>query len=492
MSEFLKFFGATPKYSLCTLSHMVFNDLCDPDHMLDTNKPAQYVLLWILSCAIFVFLRLILFRLNKVFLPILEPAFIFRIQFLLGRVPLADMIWASKGTNNMYIQLRDEHRNSPFHGAAMHPRYHQALNHLLRDLNAAGVAFDEQIDLLNDVNNRGETALILAVKEGNYESVRTLVWYHTSPAAPEGARSIALETKDAERGRTAYLWAVEKNYVRIVELLGQAGADLDATDRHNYTAWTIASAKGHHDLSRRLHEASRERAERNAPQPDYQTEFPQFSAHINIAVVGQVSVGKSRWLNAVRNLSIDDPEWAAVNIEQETSAPTPYRFLAYPNVILWDLPGFGVMDVPTEEYRTRYGIRFFDAVVLMHDQVFPEENARFLTQLVDVEVPCAVVRNKVDEAVASLADSRMSEETMLATMREKMDEDVRKAWREGRHRCLSGEPTDAAPSSLMLEKFIISNRQPLAYDFEALKTWVIDGAHRHAEVRRATRLGTRA
>mmetsp|Transcript_44730 Transcript_44730/g.97183 ORF Transcript_44730/g.97183 Transcript_44730/m.97183 type:complete len:354 (-) Transcript_44730:139-1200(-) len=124
---------------------------------------------------------------------------------------------------------------------------------------------------------------------------------------------------------------------------------------------------------------------------------------LNWAVVGRVGAGKSSLINALRGLSAQDSEAAAVGVGHTTKRPKPYSFtgdlasLAKNMARLWDLPGAGTKDWPSESYVRDAGLRHFDGVLLVVAGAFSDAEEVLLKQLEDFKVPCYVVRNKVDQ-----------------------------------------------------------------------------------------------
>jgi ankyrin repeat protein len=100
---------------------------------------------------------------------------------------------------------------------------------------------------VNEVNEEGKTALMLAAETGSLEIVRTLI--------DAGA---TIDARD-KQGRTALMWALfnrEKKLERV-QLLLRAGADTGAKDNRGYTASMIAEEVGETGIAKILEEAMR-------------------------------------------------------------------------------------------------------------------------------------------------------------------------------------------------------------------------------------------
>lgn len=145
---------------------------------------------------------------------------------------------------------------------------------------------------------------------------------------------------------------------------------------------------------------------------------------LNWAVVGRVGAGKSSLINALRGLQPNEAEAASVGVGHTTKRPKPYSFtgelanLAKNMARLWDLPGAGTKDWPTETYICDAGLRHFDGVLLVVAGAFSDAEEVLLKQLEDFKVPCYVIRNKVDQDTENnLQDNGLCAEETLAEIR---------------------------------------------------------------------------
>eukprot|EP00929_Paragymnodinium_shiwhaense_P025764 TRINITY_DN15510_c0_g1_i1.p1 TRINITY_DN15510_c0_g1~~TRINITY_DN15510_c0_g1_i1.p1 ORF type:complete len:480 (-),score=122.12 TRINITY_DN15510_c0_g1_i1:285-1508(-) len=91
---------------------------------------------------------------------------------------------------------------------------------------------------------------------------------------------------------------------------------------------------------------------------------------------------------------------------------------------LWDLPGAGTPSFPAETYLQVMGIRHFDLVVLMTADRFTEAENKLVKELNHFKVPYFLVRNKVDQAIASAQaeaaeeEEEISEDDIITTIKE--------------------------------------------------------------------------
>ena len=154
------------------------------------------------------------------------------------------------------------------------------------------------------------------------------------------------------------------------------------------------------DAERRLkaiEEENRRKAEeaRNYPLPRFLRRSVK-SGKVNLAVTGNPGVGKSSFVNFIRNVTKQHPAYARVGVQECTLEPTPYATES--GEVLWDLPGVGTPTFRQETYLKTMGIRYFDVVFLITGDRFTEAEHALRKELVEFQVPFFCVRNKVDLA----------------------------------------------------------------------------------------------
>lgn len=95
---------------------------------------------------------------------------------------------------------------------------------------------------------------------------------------------------------------------------------------------------------------------------------------LNIGITGNSGTGKSTFINAIRDLTADDPGAAKVDVIEATVEPTQY---AHPNNQLlkfWDLPGVGTPMFPKEGYLERIGFNDYDFFLIISKDRFTEND----------------------------------------------------------------------------------------------------------------------
>ncbi|XP_064605861.1 interferon-inducible GTPase 5-like [Liolophura sinensis] len=120
---------------------------------------------------------------------------------------------------------------------------------------------------------------------------------------------------------------------------------------------------------------------------------------INIGIVGEAGVGKSSFINTVRNLNGDDEGAAPVGVVETTTEPTPYPHPFNSKVIFWDLPGVGTLRYPKEYYLEAIGVERYDFFVILSDRRFTSHDGWLAEMLLQRKKPFFFVRTKFDEAI---------------------------------------------------------------------------------------------
>lgn len=143
---------------------------------------------------------------------------------------------------------------------------------------------------------------------------------------------------------------------------------------------------------------------------------------INVAVTGNAGVGKSSFINTVRNLRPRDAGAADVSPNETTMEPTSYDFsnLAV-DARLWDLPGAGTRRFPRDGYVQSMGLRYFDIVIIVTASRYTETEIMIAEALRKFQVPYFMVRNKVDSDITNNdEDHGISADETIASIREDM------------------------------------------------------------------------
>lgn len=164
-------------------------------------------------------------------------------------------------------------------------------------------------------------------------------------------------------------------------------------------------------IEAQLREAYEDRSD--YPRPEFLAPF-MGAQMINIGVAGGPGTGKSTFINTARDLRQNDPESVRTsNIKQCTMEENrvELRIPGLDGVVvnLWDLPGGGTDDFPTETYIRKFGIRYFDCVMCFTTRTFLEAESRVIAEMKRWHVPYFVVRNQVDTAIHAAMEGKKDE-----------------------------------------------------------------------------------
>lgn len=157
------------------------------------------------------------------------------------------------------------------------------------------------------------------------------------------------------------------------------------------------------------------------PQPFQQTEFWKRPGTVHIGVVGHCGIGKSTFVNTFRGLKKKDPGAAKVDHGSEcTREPTPYeqQLGGGRRMVLWDLPGCGTPNFPTETYLRDVGIRYFNYMILLTaERPFMEGEVKLMNEMTEHNVPFAMVRGRIDSAQTACVEEEDSFEDLQREIR---------------------------------------------------------------------------
>ncbi|XP_028633538.1 uncharacterized protein LOC114629635 [Grammomys surdaster] len=88
-------------------------------------------------------------------------------------------------------------------------------------------------------------------------------------------------------------------------------------------------------------------------------------APLNIAVIGEIGVGKSSLINALRGVKADEEGAAATGVICTTTERTSYPYAKFPSVTLWDLPGIGSFAFQPHDYLEKIKFEDYDFFIIV-------------------------------------------------------------------------------------------------------------------------------
>jgi len=167
---------------------------------------------------------------------------------------------------------------------------------------------------------------------------------------------------------------------------------------------------------------------------DAAADFAQ-DRRINIAVLGNAGTGKSSLIKVILERFSSSMEEENIprplsSFESDgTLEPTRYTLGEFNGkACIWDLPGQGTALCPSRTYLRDMGLKYFDAMLVITDGRWTENDAALLQAIRFACIWCCIVRTKVDQAVDDgMADHGYGQEMTLQRVRANLSEQVQEA-----------------------------------------------------------------
>ena len=133
------------------------------------------------------------------------------------------------------------------------------------------------------------------------------------------------------------------------------------------------------------------------------------SEPVKLAVTGKSGVGKSSFINAVRNLKPGDAGFATTSCSGSTTEKaTVYKYPGNPKITLHDLPGFGTIKLPTNEYEKTMELHKYNYILIFVGNI-EENDLEIAKKLKEMDKPFCFVRSKIDLDILSAKNDGESE-----------------------------------------------------------------------------------
>ncbi|CAB4009844.1 interferon-inducible GTPase 5-like [Paramuricea clavata] len=143
--------------------------------------------------------------------------------------------------------------------------------------------------------------------------------------------------------------------------------------------------------------------------------------YVRFALVGSSGCGKSAFVNAVRGVDDEDELAASVDVVQTEQQPTEYTYPSNPQVIFWDLPGFGTPSYPdVETYWRKLELEKFDIFLIFISLRVTEHDLAVVKKVKSLNKSFFLIRTKIDEDVECMKrklKNRFKEKKMLLEIR---------------------------------------------------------------------------
>ena len=116
---------------------------------------------------------------------------------------------------------------------------------------------------------------------------------------------------------------------------------------------------------------------------------------MKLAVTGKTGVGKSSFINTIRNMKPGDPGFATTSYSGNTTEKaTVYEYPGNPKITLHDLTGFGTIKFPTNEYEKTMELHKYD-YILMFVRYIEENDLKIAKKLKEMEKPFVLLGHKL-------------------------------------------------------------------------------------------------
>lgn len=156
-------------------------------------------------------------------------------------------------------------------------------------------------------------------------------------------------------------------------------------------------------------EALRKFIEESRPKHCHRSQVPQmyasqekdFKRRVNVACIGSSGVGKSSFINAVRNVNPRDEGAAAVGTSETTTEPRMFRLKGELRdcIRFWDLPGGATAKFASANYVEEFALDLFDVLIIVDSDRLTELTKKLYDFAAENGIPAIVIRNKYDKAV---------------------------------------------------------------------------------------------
>ena len=137
------------------------------------------------------------------------------------------------------------------------------------------------------------------------------------------------------------------------------------------------------------------------------------SETVKLAVTGKSGVGKSSFINTIRHFKPGDPGFAASSSSGNTTEKaTVYEYPGNPKITLHDLPGFGTIEFPTNEYEKTMKLYEYDYILILVGNI-EQNDLEIAKKLREMEKPFCFVRSKIDFDILNAKNDGESEKDAL-------------------------------------------------------------------------------
>ncbi|VDI44070.1 Hypothetical predicted protein, partial [Mytilus galloprovincialis] len=140
-------------------------------------------------------------------------------------------------------------------------------------------------------------------------------------------------------------------------------------------------------------------------------------ATVKIAVAGKSSVGKSAFINAIRNVKSTDDGSAEEGLGDTTLVVQEYKHPKNKEIIYCDLPGYGTVIMTRETFLEKVNLLEYDLFFIFIDPVPTEDDQWLIEQLRKADKEFCFVKAKLDQDMKNLKRMGMTAENALAKIK---------------------------------------------------------------------------
>ncbi|XP_069496981.1 interferon-inducible GTPase 5-like [Ambystoma mexicanum] len=121
-----------------------------------------------------------------------------------------------------------------------------------------------------------------------------------------------------------------------------------------------------------------------------------INIRLDIAVIGEVGSGKSAFVNALRDLMLNEGEEAQTGVIETTQKPAAFPLLEVPNVYIWDLPGFGTSELPIKLFLKHLDLDQYDFFIIVASERYKYSHSCLVKAINMMGKKFFFVRSKID------------------------------------------------------------------------------------------------
>ncbi|XP_071180038.1 T-cell-specific guanine nucleotide triphosphate-binding protein 2-like [Mytilus edulis] len=147
---------------------------------------------------------------------------------------------------------------------------------------------------------------------------------------------------------------------------------------------------------------------------------------VKFGIIGMTSVGKSTFINSIRNLKEGDIGFAQVGRGNTTKGPTIYYHPDNNKILFADLPGVGTTQFPKASYIEDMSTSECDYFFVFFGTALQEDDMWIVNQLQKLKKPFSLVRSKIDKDVKDGLKRNETQDEVLTRLREEIKSEMDK------------------------------------------------------------------